>query len=245
MAKHGRHVRIFFEQFRLSAHMHSFSLTHEAPAEECTVFESVTKQFTPDAAGGNASCEGYYRGTEEDADAYLGEALGSDTQANLMIAPEGWSAVGKRVFMMLCDVTKKSAKTIATALVSISADFLSSSGVNTGVILHPREAEAATGAEGTYHDHGAATANGAVAQLHVEEASEVGDESLVSVVQHSADHAVWVDLITFDAASAPGTQRKSVAGAVNRYTRERHAVAGSAPSFTYAVGFSRLKPSQV
>lgn len=245
MAKHGRLVRIFFNRFRLSQHMYEFGLTHEAPAVECTVFESTSKQFTPDAAGGNATCGGYYRGTEEDADEYLNEALGSEAQSHLLIAPEGWASVGKRLFMMLGDVTKKSATTVATALVSIAAEFLSSAGVNTGVVLHALEEETATGSEASYHDNGAATANGAVAQLHVAEATEVGDESLTSVVQHSVDHTVWVDLITFDAATAPGSQRKSVTGTVNRYTRERHAVAGSAPSFTYAVGFARLKPSQV
>lgn len=245
MAKHGRRVRIFFNRFRLSLHMHTFSLSLEAAADECTVFESTHKEFALDVPGGTANCEGYYRGTADDADEYLDDALGSDTQSHLMIAPEGWAAVGKRVYMMLVDVTKKGLNGAAKTLIAISSDFLSSSGVNRGVVLHAREEEVATGSEASYHDNGAATSSGAVAQFHVEAASEVGDETLTSVVQHSVDHVVWADLVASDPFTEPGSQRKSVAGTVNRYTREQHAVAGSAPSFTYAVGLARLKPSQV
>jgi len=50
---------------------------------------------------------------------------------------------------------------------------------------------------------------------------------------------VWVDLITFSAATAATSQRRTVAGTVNRYVREQHTISGSTPSFTYAAAFAR------
>lgn len=76
---------------------------------------------------------------------FLSAALGSETQSNLLVAPEGYAAVGKRCLMMVCDVVKHSVKTVATNLVMASAEFQSSSGINHGVILHAHEAETATG----------------------------------------------------------------------------------------------------
>jgi hypothetical protein len=246
MAKHGRLVRILFNEFSLSKFLKSLDLSADAAALDATNFESVHKEVVLDVTDGRLTAEGFYRGTVGDADQYLAAALNAGTQTDLLlVAPEGWAAVGKRAYMMIVDVVKKSTKLVATGLVMVTAEFQSESGINAGALVHALEAETATGSEASYHDNGAATSLGAVAQLEITDASIVGDESLVSVVQHSVDHVVWVDFITFDAATVVGAQRKSVAGTVNRYTRERHTVAGSAPSFTYAVGVARLKPSQI
>lgn len=243
MAKHGRSVRILFNEFSLSRFLKSADQSSEVGVLDRTVFESTSKEYALDLEDGKMSCEGFWRGAEEDADEFLSAALGSETQSHLLVAPEGYAAVGKRCLMMLCDVVKYAVKGVATNLVMVSAEFQSSSGMNAGVILHALEAETATGNEAS-HDGGAATAHGAVAQLHIEEASEEGDETLNVIVQHSVDNSVWVDLISFAQASAVGTERKEVTGTVNRYTRARHVVAGTAPSFTFAVGFARLKSSQ-
>lgn len=240
MAKSGRLVRILFNEFRLSRYLKSAEQMSEAAALDATNFESASKVFVLDVEDGKFSCEGFYQGTTDDADEFLQEALGSETQSNLLVAPEGYSAVGKRVLMMVCDVVKHAVSNVATNLVMISGEFQSSSGINAGVVLHALEAETATGNE-TSVDNAASSAYGGVAQLHIEIAS--ASDTLDVIVQHSADNSVWVDLITFAQAAVVGTQRVSVTGTVHRYTRERHVIGGTAPSFTYAVGFARLKNS--
>src|SRR4028118_1985588 len=118
-AKHGRAVRIFFNQYRLSQYLQSGELTADAAALDATVFESSAKEFVLDTEDGQFSAEGFYRGTEEDADEVLREALDSETKSNLFVAPEGYASVGKRVLMMACDAVSHAVKTVATGLIMI------------------------------------------------------------------------------------------------------------------------------
>ncbi len=66
-----------------------------------------------------------------------------------------------------------------------------------------------------------------------------GLTGVVVKIQHSADNATWVDLITFaNVTGAPVAERLTVAGTVNRYTRHVGTVTGTG-SITPFVGFSR------
>jgi hypothetical protein len=59
-------------------------------------------------------------------------------------------------------------------------------------------------------------------------------------IQHSTDNVTFADLITFTQATDVTSQRISVTGTVNRYTRETRTIGGSStPTFTYAVAFAR------
>jgi len=61
----------------------------------------------------------------------------------------------------------------------------------------------------------------------------------VNKIQHSPDDSTWADLITFvNVTTAPGAQRVTSAGTVDRYTRYVRDVTGSG-SFTPFVGLAR------
>jgi len=63
---------------------------------------------------------------------------------------------------------------------------------------------------------------------------------VVGKIQHSPDDSTWADLITFtNVTTAPGAERKTATGTVDRYTRYTRDVTGSG-SFTPVVAFARL-----
>jgi hypothetical protein len=89
-------------------------------------------------------------------------------------------------------------------------DFLSSSGLESGVILQPVAALTATG-NGTAVDNAAATNNGGAGHLHVTAASGT-TPTLNGKIQHSVDGSTWVDLITFAQKTTVGAERIETAG---------------------------------
>lgn len=91
-------------------------------------------------------------------------------------------------------------------------------------------------------DHGASTAFGGVAYLHV---FSIGSGTATVKVQHSSDNATYADLITFTAATAATFERKLTAAittTVNRYTSIT--VTGTFTNLVYAVNFMRYVTSQ-
>ena len=104
------------------------------------------------------------------------------------------------------------------------------------VLLHVLGAETAS-VNSNSHDGAASSANGARGNLHV--TSEVGGGTWTVKVQHSADDAVWADLITFTNVTAAGAESVAVTGTVNRYLRCSLTKSGGT-SITFALAVARL-----
>lgn len=96
-------------------------------------------------------------------------------------------------------------------------------------------------ANGTTVDNSASTANGGIGVISVIAASGTSP-TLDVIVQHSSDGSSWSTLGTFTQATGTTSQAITVASGttVNRYLRAAATIGGSTPSFTFAVGFSRL-----
>ncbi len=129
-----------------------------------------------------------------------------------------------------------------------NADYTISGQADEGVILHELSAETADGnTEADSVDHGAATANGGAAHLHVTALSLGGHTNLTVKGRHSVDDVSFVDLVTMtaltQAAFDAGTraERKPLAGDVYRYLACAwdFTGAGSGPTATFFFGVSR------
>jgi len=97
-----------------------------------------------------------------------------------------------------------------------------------------------TNTTGTTVDGGAASANGALANLHITAASGTSP-TLDVVVEHSTNNSTWATLGTFAQATGTGGESIVIAGpTVNRYVRSRATTGGTNPSFTIAVAVARL-----
>jgi hypothetical protein len=85
------------------------------------------------------------------------------------------------------------------------------------------------------------TQAGGAAYLQVTALSLGGYTNVVAKVRHSADDSSYVDLVTFAAKTAIGSERATVAGTVYRHLASSWAFTGSGsnPSVTFMVGFAR------
>lgn len=119
----------------------------------------------------------------------------------------------------------------------IALDQVISGAVDEGIVLSPLETRtAAWNTEATSVDHGAATSNGGVAYQQIE--AFTGFSAFVGKVRHSADDAIYADLVAFDDQTARGAQRKLVAGTVNRHLAFDGAPTGTG-ELRHMGGFSR------
>lgn len=114
-----------------------------------------------------------------------------------------------------------------------------------GIIIANLAARTTAGdTKASYTDeNGASSANGAAAYLEVNALALGGYTNCIVKLQHSTDHSVWADLVTFDAVTGAQTaQRKLATGTVNRYMAVTWTWTGSGAdqSITFGVGVARL-----
>ena len=120
----------------------------------------------------------------------------------------------------------------------LNCSYNVSGAVEEGKVVEALAAQTATGNSASL-DNSASSASGGSAYLQVTAKSGTSPTMAVKV-QHSADDATFVDLITFTTASDITAERKTVSGTVNRYLRVNRTVGGSStPSMTYVVMFAR------
>lgn len=115
--------------------------------------------------------------------------------------------------------------------------------VDEGVILHALTAETVTGnTEGAdSQDNAASSASGGAGFLQVSAISGTS-ATIDAKIRHSADDVTYADLLAFAqiaVAASRGAERKTVTGTVNRHLAASWTIAGTGPSVTFLVGFSR------
>lgn len=108
----------------------------------------------------------------------------------------------------------------------------------------PLEARTTTGPTDTAPDDwGAASTDGGTAFLGVSALNLDGATNLTVSIRHSTDDITYADLVTFTVVTAaPFSERKEIAGTINRYTLTRHqftGVPGAAKTATFATGLAR------
>lgn len=233
---HSKKSRVLADGSHLSGFLNSASSSAQRQAEDSTVFGDDDRTYVGGLRDGTVSLAGLFDGTTDAIHDILKDLLDTDDPATLTYAPGGLG-VGEAVGMASILSTGYEPSSPVAGLVAVSMDAQASGGLTFGVALTTLTTETATGT-GTGHDSGAASSNGGVAHLHVTAASGT-DPTLDVTVQESTDGSSWVDLVTFDQATAAGGQRKTVDGSVARHLRAIWTIGGTDPSFTFAVAFSR------
>lgn len=242
-AIHGRSTQIFINQFDVSNQLKTYNAQSAAPEIECTAFTDTARQYIANFREGSLSLEGFF---QQNSITLAGiddifQDLKDDSSPAVVTLFLGGEFAGDVVSepALLCQAveTRCNTETPADGYISAMADFRGA--INRGVNLSLFAAITATGA-GSEVDHGAATANGAVAHLHITARSGTSPTNTTKI-QHSTNNSTWVDLVSFAAKTNVGAERVSVTGTVNRYVREFHTLGGTSPSFTQFVTFARLQ----
>jgi hypothetical protein len=238
-AVHGRNTTIWANQFDISNYLNSFSANRNAPELDQTTFLDTAKTYIADFQDGSMDFEGFFSHDAvnlDTAEDVFKAALGSSTNRVVTVAPEGGTTFGKRALLCNATETKHEITAPAAGLVGTMASFRGD--VQHGVLLAHKASRTSTG-NGTSVDNGAATTAGGVGHIHV--FSKSGTSPTLDVkIQHSSDNSTFADLITFTQATDVTSERITVTGTVNRYTRETRTIGGSStPTFSYAAAFAR------
>lgn len=248
--QHGRSSKVYVDEFDMSGYLSSSDVTFDQDTAETTVYGSSSRSFIPSQASGTLSFGGLIDATNTagTSDKEFEAILGSATHPVLTVAIEG-GTIGNRAIIARANETSYTMATPVADVNSLTADFQCSAdpandvdfGVTSAVQL-TTGASIAYGSLGNLSsvDNGASSTNGGAALLHVP--TNTVDGATTIKVQHSADDAVWVDLVTFTAvgASTITSELSAVTGTVNQYLRVTASTAGSSGAITFMVSFARF-----
>lgn len=248
--QHGKSTSVYLDEFDMSAYLNSTDVTHTQDTAETTVYGASSRAFIASQASGTLSFAGLIDATNTagTSDKEFEAILGSATHPLLTVAIEG-GTIGNRAVIARANETSYTMATPVADVNSLTADFQCSAdpanNVEFGVASAVQLTTGASIAHGSLGnlasvDNGASSTNGGAALLHVP--TNTVDGATTIKVQHSADDAVWVDLVTFTAvgASTITSELSAVTGTVNQYLRVTASTAGSSGAITFMVSFARF-----
>ncbi|MGI5288029.1 hypothetical protein ACQEVF_32455 [Nonomuraea polychroma] len=220
----------------LSGRINGWTVAGERTLGETTTLLDDGAKFVPGLRSGSLTINGLFDGATGDIDDEIQSSDGALDGLLASVMPDGFT-IGKPAFIATTNLSSYAIESSVSDTVSLTVEATPNDGVDHGRVVHGHTAETATGNSASV-DNAVSSTNGGVASVHVTAASGT-TPSLTVKVQHSVDNSVWVDLITFAAATTATSERKTVSGTVNRYVRETHTITGTTPSFTYAAAFAR------
>lgn len=234
----GTDAKVYLNGFDISSYLRSAGTSGTRDMLDKTTLGLNDRAFMGGLKNFSLTGEGFYESSLDAVDQALSEAMEHGADCIVTYLPYG-DALGNRGKGVDGDESSYDINAPVDGLVTIALNVQSSRGQEALQVLHPLGAEAATG-NGTGLDGTAQSTNGASAYLQVTAMDRTtGDETLDVAVQDSADDVVYVDLINFAQVTARGAQRVAVTGTVDRYVRATHTLAGTTPSATYSLAFSR------
>lgn len=248
--QHGKSTSVYLDEYDMSAYLNSTDVTHTQDTAETTVYGASSRAFIASHASGTLSFAGLIDATNTagTSDKEFEAILGSATHPLLTVAIEG-GTIGNRAVIARANETSYTMATPVADVNSLTADFQCSAdpanNVEFGVASAVQLTTGASIAHGSLGnlasvDNGGSSTNGGAALLHVP--TNTVDGATTIKVQHSADDAVWADLLTFTAvgASTITSQLSAVTGTVNQYLRVTASTAGSSGAITFMVSFARF-----
>jgi len=238
----GTSAKVYVNGYDLSGYLKSAGLGASREMYDSTTLGDTDREYVGGLGDATFSGDGLFEADSASPkiDDILAAALDLTASVILTHLPYG-DGLGNRGLGVDGDEATYDIGSPVDELVSVTFEVQSSVGAESLRVLHPIGAETATG-NGTGVDNGASSANGGSAYLQVTAHDRTtGDETATIKVQHSADDITYADLITFTqiASATPQAQRVAVTGTVNRYVRDNRTMAGTTPSTTYHLGFSR------
>lgn len=227
---HGKDTIVLLGATDVSAWFRGADVSSPIDMADSTVYGLESRTFEPGMSGGSFTFEGVWSVAEDPViDATLGTAAGQV----LTVCRTGSLAVGQRVDAATIRASNHAISSPVGDIVSLAWEAQADGGIDESISLHALTAEVAGGNSASV-DNGASSPDGLAATLHV--TAFTGTDITVKI-QHSTDDSVWVDLLTFTAATGPTAERKTVAGTVNQYIRALWS--GTFASATFHVSASR------
>jgi hypothetical protein len=235
----GTDAEVYINGYQITAYLRNAGVEVSRDMYDSTTLSHTDRTFVGGLRNGTFNGEGLFDGTPDAVDEALAAAMEHGAECILTYLPAG-DGLGNRGKGMDGDESTYSLTSPVDGLTTVTMAIQSSVGSEALQVLHPLGTITAT-ANGTGVDQTAQSLDGGVGYLQVTNVDRTdGDETLTVKVQDSTDNVVFVDLITFAAATGRGAQRVAVTGTVERYVRAQHTLAGASPAgATYSLAFHR------
>lgn len=235
---HGKDTAVLFNATDLSTYLSSLSTARSQELADTTTFGASAKTFISGFGDGTITAEGYWDGTAAAVDAVFAASIADATGTPILtVSRNGMDAPGDIAELAQVKHTSYEISSGINDVTSVSAEFQATGAIRTGQVLHALEAETATASDSAVNGV-AQTTTGAVAHLHVTAASAA--DTLDVIIEDSADGSTgWATIGTFTQATDETSERITIAGTVKQYTRASWTIAGTDPSFTFAVAIAR------
>jgi hypothetical protein len=235
MSLAGTKQRILLAQYDLSSFCVDAKLSESVGLERSETFGDSAEEFTPTLTGGSLSFTVLSDSAAGAPNKVLPAFKGSTAGECVSYFEDGYNDIGDPVTTFIGREQSLEQGGAVAGLINYAATIPINGKCDHGVVLHAHAAETGTTASSSV-DNAASSANGGVAQQHT---TAFSGTSCTPKVQHSTDNSVWVDLVSFAAISAVGSERVEVAAGttVNRYLRETRT--GTFTSITFSASFAR------
>ena len=216
---HGSKQFILWNGFNLTPFSKGLDLEPSVDTAETTTFGLSSKTYITGLKDAKVSLEGILDGAAAGNDARLFTDLVAVATAGLVGTsfPQG-DALGNFGYAFKAYDVGMNVSTPVADVSQLTTSFQVEGGAERVISHHAFGAEAGA-VNSASIDNAASSATGGVGYLQ----ADGGGSSLTSIwkVQHSVDNVAWVDLITFATVTnaTRTSERLTVAGTVNRYTR--------------------------
>lgn len=226
----GRSDLILHNGYNLACALKSIEAKSEREKLDATVLCSSNRVYEGGFQTGTVSANGVYDSDTTNEDKLtdvISNAFSSGDEQVVSIG-NGLFAVGKPAYLFDGCVADWDLPINVGQLIFTNANWTSNNGMMRGRWLMSQQIDAGT-VNGTSVDNGAATTNGGLFQVHLENAAVGGATDVDVKLQHSTDDSTWVDLTAVNNLSAThdaGSVRVAAGTTVRRYTRAVPTVTG-------------------
>lgn len=234
---HGSKTKVFANGYHLSRFLRSATASGTKDVAETSAFNDEAKTYIYGLKDATLSCEGMFDGSASAVDEVLTAALGATTESEWTVLPAG-DTIGNRGWGFSAHQTTYEVSSPVDDVCMITAEAQSNVGREQVISHQAYGTVSASGTASSVVDNSVGTNGGGVAYLH---ATFTGSGTAVVKIQDSSDNVTYADHITFSnlSGTATSSERVTVSGTVDRYTRTTHTITGSG-TLVFTTAYGRL-----
>lgn len=232
-------LSIYANGVNLATALQSFSPQTEAEELDATVLAHTSRSYEQGFKTASAQGAGVFRYDQTNLDEMhniLSAAFTTGSSVIVTGSPEVLT-VGSPAYLMDAIESEYSINTPLGQLITVSTTVRSNNGLNFGEWLFSAAVDDTT-TNGASQDNGAATSNGGLFHVHVQNPDEISGDDVI--LQHSDDDSIWVDLATVTLTGAANEALSATVAAgttVERYVRVSATATGG--EITFQAAFAR------
>ncbi len=227
----GKGSAVVVAEFDLSSDFTGYNFGKSRQLPDVTTMGLDDKVFLAGVGEGSISVQGVWNAATDQSDEELNNLDGTETV--ITASPQGFATIGDRAHMVNGFIENYQPRATQNDAVRFSAGIKSSAGAYTGQILHP-DIQRSTPADFGSIDGTAQSTFGATAFLHVTEFN--GTDATVTI-EDAVTEPTYGSLVAFTQATGLTSEKVTVAGNVERFTRI--ALTGTFTTVTFVVSFVR------